>query len=59
MEAQLEYDRRLKALDEFIAAYEAEHGEISSEEMSTAARHARERAVVVRGDRGGPASTWS
>jgi Arc/MetJ-type ribon-helix-helix transcriptional regulator len=48
---KLEHDRRLKALDEFIAGYEAEHGEISSEEMSAAARRARERAVVVRGDR--------
>jgi hypothetical protein len=42
-------DRRLDALDDFLAAYEAEHGEISDEEMQEAARAARARAVVVRG----------
>jgi Arc/MetJ-type ribon-helix-helix transcriptional regulator len=45
-----EHDQRLRALDEFLAAYEAEHGEISEEEMRDASRRARERAVVVRGD---------
>ncbi len=45
-------DRRLAALDEFIAAYEAEHGEISEQEMADAARRARGSAVVVRGPRG-------
>jgi Arc/MetJ-type ribon-helix-helix transcriptional regulator len=45
-------DRRLAALDDFIAAFEAEHGEISEEEMAEAARRARGRAVVVRGPRG-------
>ena len=44
-------DRRLAAMDEFIAAYEAEHGEISEEEMAEAARRARGREVVVRGPR--------
>jgi len=44
-------DRRLAALDDFIAAYEAEHGEVSGEEMADAARRARGRAVVVRGAR--------
>ncbi len=33
-----DHDRRLQALDDFLAAYEA------------AARRARERAIVVRGD---------
>jgi Arc/MetJ-type ribon-helix-helix transcriptional regulator len=42
-------DRRLQALDEFLAAYEAEHGPISEQEMEEAARAARGRAVVVRG----------
>jgi Arc/MetJ-type ribon-helix-helix transcriptional regulator len=42
-------DRRLAALDEFLAAYEAEHGEITEQEMSDAARRARARAVIVRG----------
>jgi Arc/MetJ-type ribon-helix-helix transcriptional regulator len=45
-----DHDRRLQALDEFLAAYEAEHGEITDEEMRDAARRARERAVVVRGN---------
>ena len=44
-----DHDRRLRALDEFLAGYEAEHGEISEEEMREAARGARGRAVVVRG----------
>jgi hypothetical protein len=34
---------------EFLAAYEAEHGEITDEEIREAARSARGRAVVVRG----------
>jgi Arc/MetJ-type ribon-helix-helix transcriptional regulator len=42
------HDRRLRALDEFVAAFEAEHGEITGPEMSEAARRARGRAVVVR-----------
>ena len=44
-----DHDRRLRALDDFLAAYEAEHGEISEEEMREAVRSARGRAVVVRG----------
>lgn len=53
------HDRRLRALDEFVAAFEAEHGAITEAEMSEAARRARGRAVVVRGGpapahRGGP-----
>ena len=53
------HDQRLGALDEFVAAFEAEHGEITGAEMREAARHARGRAVVVRGEpapdqKGGP-----
>jgi Arc/MetJ-type ribon-helix-helix transcriptional regulator len=44
------HDQRLRALDEFVAAFEAEHGEISEAEMREAARRARGRAVVVRGE---------
>ena len=44
------HDRRLRALDEFVTAFEAEHGEITEAEMSEAARRARGRAVVVRGE---------
>ena len=43
------HDRRLRALDEFVAAFEAEHGKITEAEMSKAARRAR-RTVVVEGE---------
>ena len=53
------HDQRLRALDEFVATFEAEHGEITEAEMSEAARRARGRAVIVRGEpapdhKGGP-----
>jgi Arc/MetJ-type ribon-helix-helix transcriptional regulator len=51
-----DHDRRLQALDEFLAAYEAEHGEITDDEMRAAGRRVRERAIVVRG---GPAEHGS
>ena len=44
-----DHDRRLQAHDDFLDAYEAEHGEITEDEMRDAARRARERAIVVRG----------
>jgi Arc/MetJ-type ribon-helix-helix transcriptional regulator len=50
------HDQRLRALDEFVAAFEAGHGEITEAEMREAARRARDRAVVVRGGPG-PART--
>jgi Arc/MetJ-type ribon-helix-helix transcriptional regulator len=43
-------DQRLQALDDFLAAYESEHGEITDAEIRDAARRARERAIVVRGN---------
>jgi Arc/MetJ-type ribon-helix-helix transcriptional regulator len=43
------HDLRLQALDEFVAAFEAEHGQITEAEMREAARRARGRALVVRG----------
>jgi len=46
---KLDHDRRLRGIDDFIAAYEAEHGEITEEEMDAAVRSMRERAIVVRG----------
>jgi hypothetical protein len=46
---QADHDRRMRALDEFLMAYEAEHGEISDEEMTEAARRVRARATIVRG----------
>src|SRR6266571_3291444 len=45
-----DHDRRLQALDDFLAAYEAEHGEITEEEIREATRSSRGRAVE-RGDR--------
>src|SRR6266536_80949 len=42
------HDRRLAAIDEFLRAYEAEHGEITDQEIAGAVRRARSRAVVVR-----------
>jgi Arc/MetJ-type ribon-helix-helix transcriptional regulator len=46
-------DRRMAALDDFLAGYEAEHGPITEEDMRAAARAARGRAIVVR-DAPGP-----
>src|SRR5436190_6368806 len=46
---KLEHDRRLRALASFVGAYEAEHGEITAEEVQAAARRASGRAVTVRG----------
>jgi hypothetical protein len=48
---QADQGRRLAALDEFLAEYEAEHGEITESEMN-AARRARARAIVVRREAG-------
>lgn len=45
---KVEHDARSKALGDFIAAFEAEHGEITPEEMVGAARRARAHAVTVR-----------
>ncbi len=45
---QVEHERRMSALDEFIAAYEAEHGVISDDEIRESTRRTRSRAVVVR-----------
>lgn len=44
-----DHDGRLRALEEFISEYEAEHGEITDVEIREASRRARGRAVVVRG----------
>ena len=45
---KLQRDRRLEALAAFVAAYEADHGEITSEEIIQSVRRARSRAVAVR-----------
>jgi hypothetical protein len=46
---QAEHDRRMKALDVFLSAYENEHGVITGEEIELAGRRLRSRAVVLRG----------
>ena len=45
---QADHDRRMRALDDFLDAYEAEHGEITEDEVRDATRRARARAVIVR-----------
>jgi len=49
---QADHDRRMTALDNFLASYEAEHGEITDDEMRDATRRTRARAVVVRSPSG-------
>ena len=49
LRAEVERDRRLQALGDFVATFEAEHGEITEAEILAAGRAARERALVVRG----------
>lgn len=46
-----EHERRMEALDSFLAEYEAEHGEITDTEIDDAVRRARGRATVVRSSR--------
>jgi hypothetical protein len=48
---QVDHERRLNGLDRFLAAYEAEHGTITEEEMADAVRAAHADATVVRGKR--------
>ena len=50
---QADHDRRMRALDEFLAAYEAEHGEITEAEIDDATLRARSRATIVRTPRNG------
>jgi hypothetical protein len=53
MRLKVEHDRGLAELAGVIADFEAEHGEITNEEIEKAARRARARAVSVRGARAG------
>ena len=46
-----EHDRRLRAIDTFLESYEAKHGAITNDEILAASKAARERALVVRGQR--------
>ena len=49
MRRQVDHERRLRSLAEFVATYESKHGTITEDEIAAAARRARARAVVVRG----------
>jgi hypothetical protein len=48
-------DRRLAAMADAVAAFEAEHGTITDAEITRQKRADRAAAVVVRGDREGVA----
>jgi Arc/MetJ-type ribon-helix-helix transcriptional regulator len=48
-----EHERRMEALDSFLADYEAKHGTITDAEIDEAVRQARSRATVVRSPGGG------
>lgn len=43
-----DHERRMRALDSFLAAYEAEHGVITEAEIDEAARRAGSGTTVVR-----------
>lgn len=45
LRAKAEQERRLEALGAFVAAYEKEHGIIGADEMRSAVRRARARAI--------------
>jgi metal-responsive CopG/Arc/MetJ family transcriptional regulator len=49
LQRQVEQERRLRGIGEFIRAFETEHGEITEAEMSEVARDMRAQAIVVRG----------
>jgi hypothetical protein len=48
LKLKADHDRRMSALDAFLAAFEAEHGQITRDEITDATRRTRARAVVVR-----------
>lgn len=48
---QVAHDRRMRAMDELIAEYEAEHGVITDEEIAATTKRLRAKATPVRGRR--------
>jgi hypothetical protein len=48
---QAEQERRMQALDEFLSVYETEHAPITDDEIRSASRRARARALVIQGKR--------
>jgi Arc/MetJ-type ribon-helix-helix transcriptional regulator len=60
MRLKVEHDRGLAELAAVIADFEAEHGEITRDEIEKAERLARSRAMSVRGTRAGETrAAWS
>ena len=49
LQLKLAQEQRLESLAGFVAAYEKDHGEISSEEIRLATRRARAKAIAARG----------
>lgn len=49
MRRQADHERRMRALADFVEAYESKHGVITDKEIAAATRRARGRAVVIRG----------
>lgn len=45
---QIEHDRRLASMDVFLAAFEAEFGEITDADIAKATKQTRANATVVR-----------
>jgi hypothetical protein len=45
---QVDHDRRTVAMDEYLAAYESEFGEISAAEIVEATKRSRATAKIVR-----------
>ena len=54
---QVAHDRRLRALDDFLAAFESQHGAITDREMRDADRRARGGSVAKKGGKRGRAAT--
>jgi hypothetical protein len=48
LQLKLTQERRLESMTAFVAAYEKEYGEISSEEILQATRRARANAITAR-----------
>jgi len=48
LKLKADHDRRMAALDAFLASFEAEHGQITEDEIAEATRRTRARATVVR-----------
>lgn len=59
MTNQIAHEQRLDALDRYLEAYEAEFGEITSDDIVAATRRTRAASIVVRGAKKSSASSKS